>query len=75
MRGQDPNALLFLPTPSARRATIIETIAYWRENNFYPRPPRGGRHEVDFPLRPAVRFLPTPSARRATFSPSSTRTS
>ena len=58
-------SLLFLPTPSARRATIvngsnvqdvdisthalreegdiIDTIAYWQQNDFYPRPPRGGR--------------------------------
>ena len=35
---------LFLSTPSARRATSKEVGAMTREQNFYPRPPRGGRH-------------------------------
>ena len=34
--------------------------------NFYPRPPRGGRHPGRYRRRRAARFLPTPSARRAT---------
>ena len=36
--------LPFLSTPSARRATgtPAPTVALW--SNFYPRPPRGGRH-------------------------------
>ena len=35
--------LLFLSTPSARRATVsLPTISAWL-TNFYPRPPRGGR--------------------------------
>ena len=33
----------FLPTPSARRATIFDLTAIGICSNFYPRPPRGGR--------------------------------
>ena len=33
----------FLSTPSARRATDIQACKSSRHNNFYPRPPRGGR--------------------------------
>ena len=35
---------LFLSTPSARRATPPSRIWLWNWSNFYPRPPRGGRH-------------------------------
>ena len=35
--------LLFLSTPSARRATYIGTAEPSKSRNFYPRPPRGGR--------------------------------
>ena len=35
--------LLFLSTPSARRATIIQLLPVVILSNFYPRPPRGGR--------------------------------
>ena len=34
--------------------------------NFYPRPPRGGRHHADVPTVKLHKFLSTPSARRAT---------
>ena len=34
---------LFLPTPSARRATRGEAVRKCRLQHFYPRPPRGGR--------------------------------
>ena len=34
---------VFLSTPSARRATYIHALAKDELNNFYPRPPRGGR--------------------------------
>ena len=57
----------FLPTPSARRATVPPRASASKMCYFYPRPPRGGR-----PLLVAVvntdapQFLPTPSARRAT---------
>ena len=39
--------------------------------NFYPRPPRGGRlKQADASGKPTI-FLPTPSARRATKTPTS----
>ena len=38
--------------------------------DFYPRPPRGGRHDVASVGHILVRFLSTPSARRATISKS-----
>ena len=34
----------FLSTPSARRATAIYFFIHSDAENFYPRPPRGGRH-------------------------------
>ena len=37
-----------------------------RDENFYPRPPRGGRRQREFMRCPAYEFLSTPSARRAT---------
>ena len=57
----------FLSTPSARRATGSGQASRRQENqNFYPRPPRGGRlfGPAGWPLLDA--FLSTPSARRAT---------
>ena len=33
----------FLSTPSARRATTVSLHFAVTANNFYPRPPRGGR--------------------------------
>ena len=33
----------FLSTPSARRATLVKVVYSEGANNFYPRPPRGGR--------------------------------
>ena len=41
------------------------------ENDFYPRPPRGGRRQDCEWKVVSVKFLSTPSARRATFNPSS----
>ena len=35
--------LIFLPTPSARRATHRGRLEKVFSRNFYPRPPRGGR--------------------------------
>ena len=35
-------------------------------SNFYPRPPRGGRHRSDMAQAATIQFLSTPSARRAT---------
>ena len=37
------DAVLFLSTPSARRATVRCLRGSVRLSNFYPRPPRGGR--------------------------------
>ena len=42
--------ILFLSTPSARRATNAACRISGGQRNFYPRPPRGGRH-----LRPIRR--------------------
>ena len=58
--------LVFLSTPSARRATLLPRHPPQWGCYFYPRPPRGGRLfpaicAVDGPI-----FLSTPSARRAT---------
>ncbi len=57
----------FLSTPSARRATAPVSIYPDRQIYFYPRPPRGGRHESATVTFKAKEFLSTPSARRATF--------
>ena len=80
--------ILFLSTPSARRATLREpehhegldiSIHALREegdaaiaarrppsNDFYPRPPRGGRPTTVQNATNVFVFLSTPSARRAT---------
>ena len=39
----------FLSTPSARRATAVRQCPLLQEQNFYPRPPRGGRPPGLFP--------------------------
>ena len=39
--------LIFLSTPSARRATRSSAQQALTRSNFYPRPPRGGRPEID----------------------------
>ena len=36
----------FLSTPSARRATPLHQFQYPKQQNFYPRPPRGGRRDL-----------------------------
>ena len=56
----------FLSTPSARRATSEQRPPCPHFNNFYPRPPRGGRHASPSASIPPSIFLSTPSARRAT---------
>src|SRR5699024_10068861 len=57
---------LFLPTPSARRATGVADSLQHVDSNFYPRPPRGGRRPCGRqPIRTQL-SLPAPSARRAT---------
>ena len=56
----------FLSTPSARRATGADALVTALHNNFYPRPPRGGRLVHLDVVGRRQRFLSTPSARRAT---------
>ena len=38
----------FLSTPSARRATLRSAASAWYHEDFYPRPPRGGRRWCRF---------------------------
>ena len=59
--------MLFLSTPSARRATCKTELLRPDAGDFYPRPPRGGRLSSDFRTSHVVPFLSTPSARRATY--------
>ena len=56
----------FLSTPSARRATFPFAPPHPGGDNFYPRPPRGGRPVTDQVSHGGRIFLSTPSARRAT---------
>ena len=56
----------FLSTPSARRATHYPEYRDIKPVNFYPRPPRGGRHAKGTKAQLIGLFLSTPSARRAT---------
>ena len=58
--------IIFLSTPSARRATKGGNRWTLRRLYFYPRPPRGGRLDSDSLSTDVLRFLSTPSARRAT---------
>ena len=59
-------SLEFLSTPSARRATGKRWPQRQADCHFYPRPPRGGRHELHRENQQYKQFLSTPSARRAT---------
>ena len=43
--------LIFLSTPSARRATLADSVPWRGWYHFYPRPPRGGRHRTAAHLR------------------------
>ena len=58
--------MLFLSTPSARRATRCQRFGRCCWHDFYPRPPRGGRLATHQYCNDAEPFLSTPSARRAT---------
>ena len=51
---------IFLSTPSARRAT--KPCSFWRRTrqNFYPRPPRGGRQRCPLPSPEPSDFYPRP---------------
>ena len=57
---------LFLSTPSARRATLATKTTWRDKDDFYPRPPRGGRLQLTRFTSVRQLFLSTPSARRAT---------
>ena len=57
----------FLSTPSARRATWPDPVDLQGGQDFYPRPPRGGRQLRRGDTGRVDKFLSTPSARRATF--------
>ena len=50
----------FLSTPSARRATMPRGTTPAPPTNFYPRPPRGGRHRQHLPWRTDQDFYPRP---------------
>ena len=63
-----PMNRLFLSTPSARRATLALPDLRRQGNNFYPRPPRGGRPKFGEKTGEFIEFLSTPSARRATLA-------
>ena len=58
--------MIFLSTPSARRATAVRGRSTAWCSNFYPRPPRGGRPLSTGCALVGKLFLSTPSARRAT---------
>ena len=58
--------VLFLSTSSARRTTRRNASPRFTPTDFYPRPPRGGRHDFHPSSSPAARFLSTSSARRTT---------
>ena len=60
------SGLSFLSTPSARRATAATLTLRAQIENFYPRPPRGGRRGAFSHCQHFLPFLSTPSARRAT---------
>ena len=51
---------LFLPTPSARRATSIAFPRIASKSNFYPRPPRGGRQSEQHAASYERNFYPRP---------------
>ena len=52
--------LLFLPTPSTRRATGRHRLPRPAAENFYPRPPRGGRLETAYTEGVNAYFYPRP---------------
>ena len=47
---------------------ILRGIGQWRNSDFYPRPPRGGRPKTTQGRGHRHKFLSTPSARRATIN-------
>ena len=59
-------AIVFLSTPSARRATPLLPDWFPWSGYFYPRPPRGGRPYGSTSDQASTLFLSTPSVRRTT---------
>ena len=55
-----PGTRKFLSTPSARRATTARRSNKPDHNNFYPRPPRGGRPRYPGVMRKFHYFYPRP---------------
>ena len=66
MGGSYYAQVVFLSTPSARRATMAIFRTAFCMAYFYPRPPRGGRRPKPGVHAQGCEFLSTPSARRAT---------
>ena len=58
--GLVPVVFLFLSTPSARRATRFCGMQSASLNDFYPRPPRGGRPPRPAAARATSYFYPRP---------------
>ena len=54
------SAILFLSTPSARRATSVFPSTASSASYFYPRPPRGGRRRRQYPVPCLPYFYPRP---------------
>ena len=59
-RQGDPDVVQFLSTPSARRATRPPSGRSRGCSNFYPRPPRGGRHTLHGSFYRSFYFYPRP---------------
>ena len=55
-----PRIMIFLSTPSARRATVHPARSTGSISNFYPRPPRGGRRNLSAGVGGAGNFYPRP---------------
>ena len=53
---------------------MVRSYAPFSSQDFYPRPPRGGRPLEDLQVNALIEFLSTPSARRATSASMSGRT-
>ena len=51
---------VFLSTPSARRATLVLLHVHANGENFYPRPPRGGRRDTASNRYSPSYFYPRP---------------
>ena len=66
MTKSSSRILKFLSTPSGWRATRPEDFAHQFNDDFYPRPPGGGRPESVSGRTCSTLFLSTPSGWRAT---------